>query len=71
MRGELNLLVSPLGGTVLTSDQAHPMDAPEIPIDECVSGLGVVARTISQPQMPCGASHECDSKNAFSSSAFG
>jgi hypothetical protein len=54
MGGELDLLVSPLGGPVLTSDQAHPMDTPKVPIDERVPGLGVVGRTRSEPQMPLG-----------------
>jgi hypothetical protein len=48
MGGELDLLVSPLGGTVLAGDQTHPMDTPQVPIHECVSGLGVVARAISE-----------------------
>ena len=30
------------------------MDAPEVPIDECVSGLGVVVRTVSESKMPRG-----------------
>jgi hypothetical protein len=54
MGGELDLLVSPLGRAVMTSDQSHPVDAPEVPIDECVSGLGVVARAVGESQMPCG-----------------
>jgi hypothetical protein len=52
--GELDLLVSPLGCPVLTSDQAHPVDATKVPVDECVSRLGVVVRTVGEPQMPCG-----------------
>jgi hypothetical protein len=39
MGGELDLLVSPLGSSVLTSKQAASMDATEVPIAERVSGL--------------------------------
>jgi len=54
MGGKLDLLVTPLGSPVLTSDQTHPMDAPEVPIDECVSGLGLVVGALSEPQVPRG-----------------
>jgi hypothetical protein len=48
MGSELDLLVSPFGCSVLASDQAHSMETPEVPVDECVSGLGVVGRTVSE-----------------------
>ena len=51
MGSELDLLVSPLGGTVLAGDQAHPVDALEVAIDECVSGVGVAARIVGESQM--------------------
>jgi hypothetical protein len=54
MRSELDLLVPPLGRSVLTSDQAHPMDTPEIAVDECMPGLGVIGRTVRESQMPGG-----------------
>ena len=54
MGGELDLLVSPLGCTVLTRDQAYPMDAPEVPVHECVAGLGVVVGPVRESEMPCG-----------------
>ena len=52
MRGKLDLFVSPLRGPIQTSDEAHSMNAPEVSIDECVSGLGVVVCIISEPEMP-------------------
>ena len=48
MSRELDFLVSPLGRTVLTGNQAHPMDAPKVPIYECVSSLGVVAGAVRE-----------------------
>jgi hypothetical protein len=48
MGGEFDLLVSPLGCAVLAGDQTHPMDAPKVPIHECVSGLGVVVGTVRE-----------------------
>ena len=54
MSSELDLFVSPLGGPILTGDEAHSMDASEVPIDECVSGLGLVVGTLGQSQMPFG-----------------
>ena len=54
MGGEFDFLVSPFCGPVLTRDQAHPVDAPEVPVDEAVPRLGVVARTAGEAQMPCG-----------------
>jgi hypothetical protein len=54
MSGELDLLMSPLRGPVLTGDQAHPMDAAEIAIDERISSLRVVARTVGESEMPSG-----------------
>ena len=52
--GQLDLLVPPLGGAVLTGDQAHPVDSPEIPVHKRVSGLRFVARAVGEPQMPRG-----------------
>ena len=54
MRSELDLLVSPLGCSVLTCDQAHAMDPPKVAVDECISGFGVIGRTIRESQMPGG-----------------
>ena len=48
--GELDLLVSPLRGPVLASEQARPMDTTEVPIDEAVPGLGVTAGTVREPR---------------------
>jgi hypothetical protein len=50
--GELDLLVPPLRCPVLTGDQAGPMDATEIPIDESVPSLRVVISTVGEPEVP-------------------
>ena len=34
MRGEFDLLVSPLGGAVVAGDQARPMHPPEVAVGE-------------------------------------
>src|SRR3954471_10841555 len=34
VRGQLDCLVTPLGGAVMTRDQAHAMDASEVAVDE-------------------------------------
>ena len=34
MRDQLDGLVAPLGGAVLAGDEATPMDAPEVAVDE-------------------------------------
>lgn len=54
MGGKLELLVPPFGGSVLTSDQAHPVNPPEVSVDECVTGFGLVGRTVGEAQMPLG-----------------
>jgi two-component system, OmpR family, sensor kinase len=52
--GELDLLVPPLGGPVHAGDDAHPVDAPEIPVDEGVPGLGLVGGPLGQAEVPAG-----------------
>ena len=54
MGGEFDLLVPPLGRPVHAGDDAHPVDAPEVPVDKRVSGLGLVCRTVGEPEMPLG-----------------
>src|SRR5262249_22240096 len=54
VRGELDLLMPPLGGPVVACDDAHAMDATEIPVDKRVPGLGVVGGTVGEPEMPSG-----------------
>src|SRR5262245_14743119 len=44
----------PLGGPVVACDDAHAMDATEVPVDERVPGLGVVGGTVSEAEMPLG-----------------
>ncbi len=54
MGGELDLLVPPLGRPVHAGDDAHPVDAPEIPVDEGVPGLGLVVGPLGQAEVPAG-----------------
>lgn len=54
MRGKLNLLVAPLGGSVLAGDQPGSMDAAKIAINECVSALGLVSRLVIKAEVPLG-----------------
>ena len=48
--GELNVLVPPLGGPVVTGDDSHPVQAAEVAVGERVPGLGVVTSTVGEPQ---------------------
>src|SRR3984893_12744940 len=52
MGGELKLFMLPLRGSKVTCDQAHPMHATEVTIDEPVPGLRVVVRSVGQAEMP-------------------
>jgi len=54
MRGKLNLLVAPLGCSVLTGDQPSSMNAAKIAIHECVSALGLIIRLVVKGEMPFG-----------------
>src|SRR5262249_25907448 len=54
VRGELDLLMPPLGRPVVACDDAHAMDATEIPVDKRVPGLGVGGGTVGEPEMPSG-----------------
>jgi two-component system OmpR family sensor kinase len=54
VRGELDLLVPPLGGAVMAGDQAHPVESLEIAVDKRVASLGLVGRALSQAEMPGG-----------------
>lgn len=54
MCGELDLLVTPLGRPVLARDQAGSMDPAKVPIDECVSALGLVGRFVVEAEVPFG-----------------
>src|SRR5919201_159960 len=42
VRGQLDLLVAPLGGTVVAGDETHAMHPSEIPVHEGVARLGLV-----------------------------
>jgi len=50
--GSLNLLVSPLGGSIEAGDQAASMKTAEITVDERVSRLGLVGGAIGHPEEP-------------------
>src|SRR6201996_7405985 len=52
--GQLDLLVPPLGRPVQAGDDAHPVDAPEIPVDKGVPGLGFVGGAVGKAEMPPG-----------------
>src|SRR6266487_3526162 len=52
--GQLDLLMPPLGRPVQAGDDAHPVDAPEIPVDKCVPGLGLVGGAVGEAEMPPG-----------------
>jgi hypothetical protein len=54
MGGELDLLVAPFGGPVLAGDQAHAVEAAEVPVDKGVAGLGLVGGAVGEGQMPLG-----------------
>ena len=45
--GELDLLVVPLCGPVLARDQTHPVNAPEVAVDEAVAGFRLVGRALA------------------------
>ena len=51
---EFDLFVSPLRGSVLASDQAGPMHSTKVPVDETVSGFGVLTGTFCQSEVPLG-----------------
>src|SRR5205823_11967906 len=52
VRGQLDLLVTPLGRPVLAGDQSRSMDTAKIPIDERVAAFGLVRRFVVQPEVP-------------------
>jgi hypothetical protein len=49
VRGELDLLVPPLGGAVVAGDQAHAVQAPGVALHERVAGLRLVVGADSYP----------------------
>jgi hypothetical protein len=52
--GQLDFLVSPLGGSVVAGDQAGPVDSAEVAVDERVPGLCLVGGALGQPEVPLG-----------------
>ena len=54
MGGQLDLLVPPLGRPVVAGDEAHPVDAPEVAVDEGVARLGLVGGAVGQAEVPRG-----------------
>jgi hypothetical protein len=52
MGRKLDVFMTPLCRPVLTSDQAHPMDAAEVSINERIPRFGLIACTISESEMP-------------------
>src|SRR5260221_6209009 len=55
MRRELDFLVIPLGGTVLTGDEAHTVNPPEVTEHERVACLGVGLGAYVEREMPLAA----------------
>ena len=53
MGGQFDLLVAPLGRPELAGDQAHPVDPPEVAVDERVAASSR-RRPFGQPEMPRG-----------------
>ncbi len=54
VRGELDLLVPPFGCPVHAGDDAHPVDAPEVPVHEGVPCLRLVGGPLGQAEVPAG-----------------
>lgn len=58
MRGQLDLLVAPLGSTVDAGDEAGSVQPPEVTVDECIPGFdvvgGVLFRIFHYPPQPPG-----------------
>ena len=54
MGGELDRLVTPLGGPVDARDEACAMDSPEVAVDECVARLRAIACPVGESQVPIG-----------------
>ena len=52
MRCELDLLVPPLGGTVVAGDQPHPVHAAEVAVDERIPRLRLLGRALGETEMP-------------------
>jgi hypothetical protein len=50
--GQLDLLMAPLGRPVMAGDQAGPMQATEVAVDERVSCLGLLRRSLGETEMP-------------------
>lgn len=53
MGGKLHLLVVPLGSAIDATDYAHPVEAPEVSIDEGVATFGFGCRPVGQPRPSC------------------
>src|ERR1700712_662937 len=49
---QFDVLVAPLGSPVLTGDEAHPVQAPEVAVDEGVAPLGLVGCPIREAEVP-------------------
>jgi hypothetical protein len=52
VRGQFDLLVTPLGCSIATCDQTHPMQTPEVPVHERMSSLRLRIGTLGEPQVP-------------------
>jgi hypothetical protein len=52
--GQLDLLMTPVGSTVLAGDQAGSMNPAKVPIYERVSALGLIGRFLVKAEVPIG-----------------
>src|SRR5262245_66251143 len=52
MGGQLDRLVLPLRGAVVTGDEPRAMDSAEVSVDEGVSGLRLVGGALGEPEVP-------------------
>src|SRR4051812_303245 len=57
VRGQLDLLVAPLGGAIVARDQPHAVHAAEVSVDERVARLRAVGRTVGEAEVPLGVLH--------------
>jgi hypothetical protein len=52
VRGELDVLVPPLGCPVVAGDEPHPMQATEVAVDKRVPRFGLLRCTVGEAEMP-------------------
>jgi hypothetical protein len=69
---KLDLLVPPLPGPVVTSDQPHAVQTAEVAVDKRVARLRLLGRALRKARCQAAySSHACVFRNAFCSRARG